>query len=82
MRTSLLPLFTRRAKNYVNNSEAQYIAIFDVKPEGKVTNQRVFAELKDVSQSGVFEGLKVDLEGNIYSTGPGGVWILSQQANC
>ncbi|WP_293349762.1 hypothetical protein [Microcoleus sp. CAWBG51] len=62
--------------------EAQYIAIFDVKPEGKVTNQRVFAELKDVSQSGVFECLKVDLEGNIYSTGPGGVWILSQQANC
>ena len=64
-------------KLYVNNSEAGYIAVFDVKPDGNVTNQRVFAELKDASQSGVPDGLKVDVEGNVYSTGPGGVWILS-----
>ena len=64
-------------KLYVNNSEAGYIAVFDVKPDGTVTNQRVFAELKDASQSGVPDGLKVDVEGNVYSAGPGGVWILS-----
>jgi gluconolactonase len=64
-------------KLYVNNSEAGYIAVFDVKPDGTVTNQRVFAELKDASQSGVPDGLKVDVEGNVYSTGPGGVWIFS-----
>ncbi|MEG4321965.1 MULTISPECIES: SMP-30/gluconolactonase/LRE family protein [unclassified Microcoleus] len=64
-------------KLYVNNSEAGYIAVFDVKPDGTVTNQRLFAELKDASQSGVPDGLKVDLKGNVYSTGPGGVWIFS-----
>ncbi|MEG4072220.1 SMP-30/gluconolactonase/LRE family protein [Microcoleus sp. Pol14C2] len=65
-------------KLYVNNSEAGYIAIFDVKPDGTVTNQRLFAELKDAAtKGGVPDGLKVDLEGNVYSTGPGGVWILS-----
>ncbi|MEG4587590.1 SMP-30/gluconolactonase/LRE family protein [Microcoleus sp. MOSTC5] len=64
-------------KLYVNNSEAGYIAVFDVKPDGTVTNQQLFAELKDASQGGVPDGLKVDLEGNVYSTGPGGVWILS-----
>ncbi|MEG3933986.1 SMP-30/gluconolactonase/LRE family protein [Microcoleus sp. T3_B1] len=64
-------------KLYVNNSEAGYIAVFDVKPDGTVTNQRLFAELKDTSQSGVPDGLKVDVEGNVYSTGPGGVWIFS-----
>ncbi|MGB7890640.1 MAG: SMP-30/gluconolactonase/LRE family protein [Microcoleus sp.] len=64
-------------KLYVNNSEAGYIAVFDVKPDGTVTNQRLFAELKDASQSGVPDGLKVDVEGNVYSTGPGGVWIFS-----
>ena len=64
-------------KLYVNNSEAGYIGVFDVKSDGTVTNERVFAELKDASQSGVPDGLKVDLEGNVYSTGPGGVWILS-----
>ncbi|MEG3903069.1 SMP-30/gluconolactonase/LRE family protein [Microcoleus sp. B4-C5] len=64
-------------KLYVNNSEAGYIAVFDVKPDGTVTNQQLFAELKDASQSGVPDGLKVDVEGNVYSTGPGGVWIFS-----
>jgi gluconolactonase len=64
-------------KLYVNNSEAKYIAVYDVKPDGNVTNERLFADLKDASQGGVPDGLKVDLEGNVYSTGPGGVWILS-----
>jgi gluconolactonase len=64
-------------KLYVNNSEAGYIAVFDVNSNGTVTNQRVFAELKDAGKSGVPDGLKVDIEGNVYSTGPGGVWILS-----
>ncbi|MEG3923364.1 SMP-30/gluconolactonase/LRE family protein [Microcoleus sp. T3_D1] len=64
-------------KLYVNNSEAGYIAVFDVKPDGTVTNEQLFAELKDTSQGGVPDGLKVDVEGNVYSTGPGGVWILS-----
>ncbi|MBD0311320.1 MAG: SMP-30/gluconolactonase/LRE family protein, partial [Microcoleus sp. T1-bin1] len=64
-------------KLYVNNSEAKYIAVFDVKPDGTVTNERLFADLKDASQGGVPDGLKVDLEGNVYSTGPGGVWIFS-----
>jgi gluconolactonase len=64
-------------KLYVNNSEAGYIAVYDVKPDGTVTNEQLFADLKDASQGGVPDGLKVDLEGNVYSTGPGGVWILS-----
>ncbi|MEG4030988.1 MULTISPECIES: SMP-30/gluconolactonase/LRE family protein [unclassified Microcoleus] len=65
-------------KLYVNNSEAGYIAVFDVKPDGTVTNQQLFAELKDAAtKDGVPDGLKVDVEGNVYSTGPGGVWIFS-----
>ncbi|MEG4107964.1 SMP-30/gluconolactonase/LRE family protein [Microcoleus sp. S13_C5] len=64
-------------KLYVNNSEAGYIAVYDVKPDGTITNERLFADLKDASQGGVPDGLKVDIEGNVYSTGPGGVWILS-----
>lgn len=62
---------------YVNNSEAGYIAVFDVKSDGTVGNQRVLAELKEAGKNGVPDGLKVDVEGNVYSTGPGGVWILS-----
>jgi gluconolactonase len=64
-------------KLYVNNSEARYIAVYDVKPDGTVTNERLFADLKEAGQGGAPDGLKVDLEGNVYSTGPGGVWIFS-----
>ena len=34
-------------KLYVNNSEARYIAVYDVKPDGTVTNEPLFADLKD-----------------------------------
>ncbi|MCU0541625.1 MAG: SMP-30/gluconolactonase/LRE family protein [Oscillatoriaceae cyanobacterium Prado104] len=64
-------------KLYVNNSEAGYIAVFDLNSDGNVSKERVFAELKDIGKIGVPDGLKVDVAGNVYSTGAGGVWILS-----
>ncbi|MGL5063560.1 MAG: SMP-30/gluconolactonase/LRE family protein [Microcoleus sp.] len=64
-------------KLYVNNSEAGYIAVFDINSDGTVSKERVFAELKDPGKSGVPDGLKVDVQGNVYSTGAGGIWILS-----
>ena len=68
-------------KLYVNDSQKGHIRVFDVKPDGTVANGRVFAELKDPSKQGVPDGMKVDLQGNVYSTGPGGVWIFSPSGN-
>lgn len=64
-------------KLYINDSEKGHIRVFDVKSDGTLANGQVFAQLKDSSKSGVPDGMKVDQEGNIYSTGPGGVWIFS-----
>jgi len=64
-------------KLYVNDSETGHIRFFDVKPDGNLTNGGIFAELKDPNQPGVPDGMKVDIKGNIYSTGPGGVWVFS-----
>lgn len=64
-------------KLYVNDSEESHIRVFDVKLDGSLENGRIFAELKDSDKKGVPDGMKVDLQGNIYSTGPGGVWIFS-----
>ena len=64
-------------KLYVNNSEAGYIGVFDINSDGTVGNKRVFAELKDPGKIGVPDGLKVDVQGNVYSTGAGRIWILS-----
>lgn len=68
-------------KLYVDDSEKGHIRVFDVQPDGTLANGRVFAELKDPSKQGVPDGMKVDVQGNVYSTGPGGVWIFSPSGN-
>ncbi len=60
---------------YINDSSARmHVRAFDVQPDGAVTNGRVFAEI--VGEDGVPDGMKVDQKGNVYVTGPGGVWIF------
>ena len=66
-------------KLYVNDSQNGHLRVFDVKPDGTLENGQIFAELKDASKSGVPDGMKVDVEGNVYSTGPGGVWVFSPE---
>ena len=52
-----------------------HIDAFDVRANGMLANRRVFCELRG-EQSGVPDGMKVDVEGNVYCTGPGGVWVM------
>lgn len=62
---------------YVDDSQQGHIRAFDVRPDGTLSNGRLFAELKDPGKEGVPDGMKVDVEGNVFCTGPGGIWILS-----
>ena len=64
-------------KLYVSDSEKLHILVFDVKPDGTLSEGKVFAELQGPTDKGVPDGMKVDTKGNIYSTGSGGVWIFS-----
>ena len=52
-----------------------HIRVFDVNSDGSLANGRLFKELR-ADHSGIPDGMKVDVEGNVYCTGPGGVWIL------
>lgn len=60
-----------------DSSSHSHIQAFDVKPDGTLSNRRLFAVLKDKAK-GVPDGLKVDTEGNVWSTGPGGVWVFDK----
>ncbi len=66
-------------KLYVADSQEGNIRVFDVKSDGTLANQRMFAELKVPGQEPLADGMKVDMQGNIYSTGPEGIWIFSPQ---
>ena len=60
---------------YVNGE--QKIRRYDVQADGTITNGRVWADLSVDKTPGNPDGMKVDLKGNVYCTGPGGIWILS-----
>lgn len=64
-------------KLYISDSEEKHIRVFDVNPDGTLSNGKIFAELKDPQKSGLPDGLKVDVAGNLYGAGPGGVWVFS-----
>jgi gluconolactonase len=52
---------------------------FDVKPDGTLGNGRVFADAKSWPKSlkGLPDGMKVDKDGNLFCTGPGGVNVFA-----
>jgi gluconolactonase len=61
---------------YANDSTPGRIRVFDVAGDGTVSNDRVFADgLTD--PTGHVDGMKCDEHGNVWVTGPGGVWILA-----
>lgn len=62
---------------YINDSRRRHIRAFDVEDTGllALATDRVFIQMKGELPGNV-DGMKVDVEGNLYSTGPGGVWIM------
>ena len=65
---------------YINDSRRGHIRAFDLLPNGMLAKQsdRVFADLRG-SEPGVPDGMKVDVAGNVYCGGAGGIWILDPQ---
>ena len=61
---------------YVNDTMQGLIRVFDVNLDGTVGPGRLFNKLVG-AEAGVADGMKVDVEGNVYCTGPGGVHIIA-----
>jgi gluconolactonase len=61
---------------YVDDSEERHIRAFDVESDGSLNNSRVFLDMSS-SDLGAPDGMKVDTVGNIFCTGPGGIWVCS-----
>ncbi|HLE25930.1 MAG TPA: SMP-30/gluconolactonase/LRE family protein [Thermodesulfobacteriota bacterium] len=52
---------------------------FDVKDDGTITNGRVFYDAMPFTKrmKGAPDGFKVDINGNLFAAGPGGVYVFS-----
>jgi gluconolactonase len=59
---------------YVCDSAHKHIRAFDVGRDGGLNNSRILLDMSS-NDPGVPDGMKVDVQGNIFCTGPGGVWV-------
>ena len=64
---------------YVANTRwAQYIHVLELDANGALVRRRIFAEMpSDSDKNGVPDGMKVDVEGRVYCTGPDGTWVFA-----
>jgi gluconolactonase len=64
---------------YVDNwdEKKKVVMRYPVRPDGSIGDGTVFFDMKDAPESEALDGLKVDVAGNLYVSGPGGLWILS-----
>ena len=61
---------------YVGDSQDRVIRRFEVADDGSLSGGELFADMRDDDRSGVPDGMKVDEEGRLWTTGAGGVWVL------
>jgi gluconolactonase len=59
---------------YVDDSARKHIRAFDVRGDGTLTGSRILLDMAS-DDPGVPDGLKVDERGNVFCTGPGGLWV-------
>ena len=66
---------------YVDDSEQRNIRMYDVAPDGSLSNGRIFGEEPGGPNDGVPDGIKVDRDGNLFVTGPKGIWVWDAQGH-
>jgi gluconolactonase len=66
-----------------SNGQEPVIRAYDIQPDGSATNGRVFFDAAPLNtqtgRRGGFDGFVVDAAGNIFTSGPGGVLVLTPQ---
>jgi len=66
---------------YINDTTRNHIRAFNVSDDGNISKGRLFIEMKG-EEVGRPDGMKVDQRGNVYCTGPGGIWIMQPDGKC
>lgn len=74
-----LTLSLDESQLFVNDTLERHIRVFDVLPDGSLSNSRVWAKPTGEGPGGP-DGMKIDSEGNLYCTGPGGIHVFAPDA--
>ena len=66
---------------FVNDTRKKHIRVFDMAADGTLANGRVWAQATG-ELAGVPDGMKIDSQGNVYTTGPGGIQVFAPDGVC
>jgi gluconolactonase len=66
---------------YVDDSEKRNIRVYDVAADGSLMNGRILGEEPGGKDNGVPDGIKVDEDGDLFVTGPEGIWVWDAQGH-
>ena len=66
---------------YVDDDDKRNIRVYDLGLDGALRNGRIFGEEPGAKDDGVPDGIKVDQHGNLFVTGPKGIWVWDAKGN-
>jgi len=66
-------------KFYVDDDDQKNIRVYDVAPDMSLTNGRIFGSEVGDKGDGVPDGMKLDVNGNMFVTGPKGIWVWTPE---
>ena len=66
---------------FINDTDHGHIRVFDVADDGSISGGDVWAVPEGPGDGGC-DGMKIDSEGNVYCTGPGGIHVYAPDATC
>jgi gluconolactonase len=66
---------------YIGNwdEKKKVVMRYEVEADGAVKNGKVFFDMTDAKGEDAIDGIKVDQQGNVYVSGPGGLWVISPE---
>ena len=62
-----------------NTRSSKYIHALDIDAAGAMVRRRIFADMNEGERPGIPDGLKVDSQGRVFCTGPGGIWVFTPE---
>ena len=66
---------------YVDDTKERNIRAYDVNTDGSLANGRIFGTEVGGPHQGVPDGMRVDKAGNLYVTGPKGIWVWDSEGH-
>ena len=61
---------------YIGDSQGRVIRLYGVQPDGSLTGGELFVDMREEEAQGAPDGMKVDEDGRLWTTGGGGVWVV------